>query len=596
MQPRDSYLLTSTRVERIGEPYTQKWPLLKTTQIRELENLYSRQRSALCSKFNNSNKAQSPVPTLMESAGISLAKLCIALAPDARDIWIACGPGNNGADGLVAAIELQKMGKKAYVSLITKDNFPKTPSSTTYFADIDDQLSAQQAAISAGIELHTQAPKHWDFAIDALLGIGLDARHPRPIEGLIADWLSLINTASAPVLCVDTPSGLCTDTGGMSLIACPPVMDLRPLELNSKQIRYTLTFLGLKPGLFTNDGKDFCGELWFAPLTHDGLVAHTTLDFENHNSHIYLNSAPAVTQRLHNTHKGTYADAIILGGASGMQGAAVLASTAALHMGAGRVYLCLIEDTTIHIRINPALMSRSAKDIENLHLESATVVCGCGAGTEINKYLQLVLTNASNLVLDADALNAVATETSFQDLLKARFATSMQTVLTPHPLEAARLLGITTREIQSNRIESAQKLAQLFKCTVVLKGAGSVIAEYGNAKHQSELGNTLVTGKKAGVAGRKALNSKLSQDPKLMDRITERICVNPTGCALLASAGTGDVLAGMIGALLARSGDAWSSACEAVFLHGLTAQKWNLHESFDAELLAQRVSYPRLRN
>ena len=544
------------------------WPLLSTKHIRALEVAYANQRQEQ-SKQNQSNpalgSAQAPrsQPTLMETAGLSLAKLCLALAPNARQIWIACGPGNNGGDGLVAAIELKKLGKDAYVSLCGKrlnspaiSNDPKTLKTSS----ITDHICAQQAALELGIDLHFDAPSYWDFAIDALLGIGIDQHNPRPIEGVMADWLSLINSSDSPVLCVDTPSGLCTDTGHMSLIRTQS----QEHTLNFNQKRFTLTFLGLKPGLFTGAGKDYSGEVWLDTLDwidtaqrQVSLGAHPLTD-----PVIYLNSTPRITSRAHNSHKGTYSDVVVLGGAKGMQGAAVLAATSALHMGAGRVYLCYLDESPSNIGLNPALMTRFLSDLPALILEPASFVCGCGAGKEITTHLRLVLSTSKNLVLDADALNAVAEDEQFKKLLSARSASGLHTVLTPHPLEAARLLGITTQQVQVDRVQCAKDLARVFRCAVVLKGSGTVIAQYDGLNHKH----------------------------------SERVCINPTGCALLASAGTGDVLAGMIAALLAQSADPWLSACEAVFIHGLTAQNWGVKDSFDSTLLAERVTYPRLRN
>ena len=577
---------------RIGEPFKLRWPLLRTTQIRTLESAYAGERL-------ENNKFLGKLPTLMESAGLSLAKLCLALCPNAEHIWIACGPGNNGGDGIVAAIELQKLGKKPYVSFCGKrvegasdisaphQTASRTSSSPPISAPIGDLRAAQLAALSHGIELHKVAPHYWDFAIDAFLGIGIDQKTPRPIEGVMAHWLNLLNTGDSPVLCVDAPSGLCTDTGQMSAINAQgkDTTVLPPLNLNQK--RYTLTFLGLKPGLFTGAGRDFAGDIWLEPLIEPNTRVDHTADpvkgFEGVGLTAHLNSEHPVTFRAHNSHKGTYSDVIILGGARGMQGAAVLAGTSALHMGAGRVYISLIHESEVRCRISPALMTRFAQDISKLAVESATVVCGCGGGTEIAQYLSLALEHSRNLVLDADALNAVAKNDEFKALLCGRNAGGLSTVLTPHPLEAARLLGITVAKVQANRIQSAEELARLFKCTVVLKGAGSVIAQYTplgfktNGKEQIHLN----------------CDNLESPDGYLHDT---QVCINPTGCALLATAGTGDVLAGMIGALLAQNADPWLSACEGVFIHGLTAQNWNLQDSFDAELLAARVTYPRLRN
>jgi len=571
---------------RIGEPYNFRWPLLNSAQIRKLEVTKSHERNVQNKKITELTSSHTYKtklkPTLMESAGLSLARLCLALAPQAEQIWIACGPGNNGGDGIVAALELQKLGKTAFVSVcghIPEQSVNDSSNPTDSFMPISDHSSALQAAKLMGIKLHTEAPNTWDFAIDAILGIGLDENNPRPISGVMAMWLNLINTSSAPVLSVDTPSGLFVNTGHMSKFQAHGSKELQTPQLNLYQKRYTLTFLGLKPGLFTGAGKDFAGEVWFDRLQEHSLQefsceadleysADIKSSIDGIHSHIHLNCSPTVKVRAQNTHKGTFSDVIILGGAKGMQGAAILASTAALHMGAGRVYVCFLDDSAHNYRMNPALMTRFSKDLDDFDLKSSTLVCGCGAGTSITAYLKIVLSFAQNLVLDADALNSIAADENLKLLLKKRNSSGKQTVLTPHPLEAARLLGITTQEIQSNRVKFGHELARLFECTVVLKGAGSVIAQTSLSKDRST----------------PVINSNEHES---------RIMINPTGCPLLATAGTGDVLAGMIGSLLAQNNDPWLSTCEAVFIHGQTAQEWGPTDSFDAELLAQRVTYPR---
>lgn len=533
---------------RIAPPYSGHLPLLRTTQIRKLETFFNEQRSI-----------SKPKVSLIELAGQSTARLCAAVAPSAQRVWVACGPGHNGADGLVSAIELIKMGKRPYVSLCGKRFDKNAATSSSESQAIIDHLSAQRAAQACGIVLHDEPPKEWDIAVDALLGIGINQKNERPIQGTLLNWLNLINASHKPVLCVDVPSGLCADTGCMSNALEPSGNALsRP---NPNQARYTLTFLGLKPGLFTGDGKDFAGEIWLDTLVNNAqqidLLQSAEYDIKDR---VHLNPSPVLTSRTHNTHKGSYSDVIVLGGALGMQGAAILAATSSLHMGAGRVYLCLLENLASPSNVNPALMTRAASELHTLELESSTVVCGCGGGKVIENYLEFVIGNSSSLVLDADALNAIAASQTLKELLIARHPKGRPTVLTPHPLEAARLLGITTQEVQANRIQSAQALANLFYCTVILKGAGSVIAQYCSKE------------------------------------LHARVSINPTGCPLLACAGTGDVLAGMVGALLANKGDPWASACEAVYIHGQTAQDWGVEESFDAQLLSQRITYPRKRN
>ena len=214
-----------------------------------------------------------------------------------------------------------------------------------------------------------------------------------------------------------------------------------------------------------------------------------------------------------------------------MAGAALLAARAALHAGAGRVFVGLLGCAPPSVDLTqPELMFRSP---EALDLAQQVVVCGCGGGQAIRSHLARVLSSTKRLVLDADALNAIAQDSSLQHLLKARHLRGHLTVLTPHPLEAARLLGVSTAAVQADRLSAVQRLVDGFQCTVVLKGSGSVIAAPG-------------------------------QTP----------CINSSGNALLATAGTGDVLAGMVGAYLAGGLSAFDAACSAVFAHGNKADWW----------------------
>jgi hydroxyethylthiazole kinase-like uncharacterized protein yjeF len=248
--------------------------------------------------------------------------------------------------------------------------------------------------------------------------------------------------------------------------------------------------------------------------------------------------------RLHASHKGSYGDVAVIGGAPGMAGAALLAARAALHHGAGRVFVGLLDPAAPSLDAQqPDLMLRAW---ESLDLSGMAVACGCGGGDAVRAALPRVL-RAWAAVLDADALNTVAADPQLQAGLQARGRRGGSTVLTPHPLEAARLLGTDTASVQQDRLQAARSLAARFGCVVVLKGSGTVIA---------------------------------SPDGELR--------VNPTGNARLAIAGTGDVLAGMIAARLARGGDAATAAAAAVYLHGLAADGWPAGVPLTAAALAVR--------
>lgn len=298
----------------------------------------------------------------------------------------------------------------------------------------------------------------------------------------------------------------------------------KPSQAAFNSQHHTLSLLTLKPGLFTADGRDACGQVWFNDLGVDRHPAAPNAWLQTH--------VRPQQNRAHSSHKGSYGDVIVVGGTTGMAGAAVLASLAALHGGAGRVYTGLL-DTSAHATVvatYPALMVRELDDLDYKH---ATVVCGCGGGDAVRQALPRVLSTAPHLVLDADALNALANDSQLFQLLQQRAKKALVTVLTPHPLEAARLLKLSTTEVQSDRLAAAQALADMSGCVVALKGSGTVIAE----KNRTPV-------------------------------------INYSGNAKLATAGTGDVLAGLICAQLANASDAFEATCSAVHRHGALADAW----------------------
>lgn len=458
-------------------------------------------------------QAQQALPphTLMARAGLAVARLALAVAPHAQRIWVAAGPGNNGGDGLEAALHLQRWGKDPVVSWL--GNVERAP---------DDTKIAYLNALSAGVQFVKAPPEHHDLCIDALLGIGSELREP---AGLMADWIAHINSRGTPVLAVDVPTGLQADTGA----ACATRV----------KASHTLSLLTLKPGLFTAHGRDLAGTVWLDDLQHEqeGAVAPSA----------WLAGQPAITIRAHASHKGSYGDVVVVGGATGMTGAALLAGSAALHGGAGRVFVSLLDDRSMPLDASqPELMFRH---VDTLALDSLTVVCGCGGGTAIANHLPLLLKSAKHLVMDADALNAIAQSAPLQALLCARGQQQRTTVLTPHPLEAARLLACSTAEVQGNRLECAQQLARRFACTVVLKGSGTLIAQ-------------------------------ADKTP----------VINPTGNAKLATGGTGDVLAGLIGARLAGDLNGFDAACQAVYQHGQVADLWPQDQALTASQLAKALT------
>lgn len=479
-------------------PSARRWPLHKIASTRRIEEAAT---STL------------PANTLMQRAGGAVARLAMAVAPHAQRIWIAAGPGNNGGDGLEASVHLQAAGKQVLVTWLGAASGERRAP--------DDSLHSHQRAVAAGVTIIDHAPlssQGFDFAIDALLGIGA-TRSP---SGSMAEAVARLNCKDFPVLAVDLPSGLDADTGRKLGDACV-------------RADHTLTLLTLKPGLFTASGRDQAGEVWFDTL---GLQEEARADAWL--SALTTPNAP----RLHAQHKGSFGDVAVIGGAAGMAGAALLAARAAHAAGAGRVFVEWLQNTSSGLSgvdlLHPELMMRNGwTQSEPSVLEKATVVCGCGGGDAVRDRLPRLLSLAGRLVLDADALNAVALDPQLMTLLRSRIQRSRTTVLTPHPLEAARLLGCDTAVVQSDRLAAAQAMTDLTRCTVVLKGSGTVTAAPGFTPH-----------------------------------------INGTGNGSLAGGGTGDVLAGWIGGLWAQAqrhrdedelGIAFATASRAVAEHGAAA-------------------------
>ncbi len=485
--------------------------------------------TAATRRIEHAAAAQWPAHTLMQRAGLATARLARALAPHARTFWIACGPGNNGGDGLEAAMHLRQQGLPVVVTWLG------APESAPA-----DALQSWRRAQDAGVQFASEAPADLgphDLCVDALLGIGLAPGDTRPPpQGRLLALLRQLRACPAPLLAVDLPSGLQGDTGQYAPGFAPPA------DAGLLSPRHTLSLLTLKPGLFMGAGRDAAGTVWLDDLDSHGASKPPSA---------WLAGPPTALPRLHASHKGSYGDVAVVGGEGlqarglGMGGAALLAASAALHGGAGRVLVALLGGTLdLEVR-QPELMFRH---VDALQLEQLTVVCGCGGGEAVRAVLPQVLALAPRLVLDADALNAIAGDATLAQALGDRARRAQATVLTPHPLEAARLLGTDTASVQAHRLAAAQQLAQRFGCVAVLKGSGSVIAAPG-------------------------------QPP----------CINPTGNALLATAGTGDVLAGLIGARWAASLDPQRAATEAVHAHGRAADVWPAGQALTAGALARRI-------
>lgn len=513
-----------------------------------------------------------PAHALMQRAGWAVACLALAIAPHAQSIWIACGPGNNGGDGLQAAALLKQWGKLVQVSLLA--NVESLPA---------DARAAWQTAHDAGVRFveHPPALQTTDLCIDALLGIGI---HQNKVPGVhLQGCISALQASPAPVLSIDIPSGLLADTGAWAgNVPCV-------------RANHTISLLTLKPGLFTAHGRDAAGCVWFHDLaiSNTALPADAWLQGASLASQLHTAPVSVYTPPAHNSHKGCFGDVCVIGGAQGMQGAALLAGEAALFAGAGRVYAGLLH-TQNTAWPNPCLMVHSVGEVlpSTLPWKNATVAAGCGGGKDIALYLPDLLQHSPRLVLDADAINAIAVDQNLVRLLHWRAANGHATVLTPHPLEAARLLRCTAEDVQQNRMQAAQQIATQYASMVVLKGSGSIcalpICGHGHATFSVDI-DALV---KAGLPD------------------TNLPVVNYSGNARLATAGTGDVLTGCIAAYWAQMHaeqqharanataaawqTGWRACCTAVHAHGDIASQWNAaaRGALTAQKLAQSLHRP----
>jgi hydroxyethylthiazole kinase-like uncharacterized protein yjeF len=440
---------------------------------------------------------------LMENAGLAVADLVAARHPAETTVTVVAGPGNNGGDAWVAAAQLRETFSRVAVLDV---------------AGAPPRAAEARAARSRFEAAGGQVVRAWpagsrpSLVVDGLLGIGL----ARDVDAAMAEVIGRINAAGAPVLAIDVPSGLDAETGCVRGCAV--------------HATHTLTFIACKPGLHTHDGLDHCGSVECDDLGLRGEVMARARG----NLLTLAQTRGWLAPRAANSHKGDFGSLGIIGGNRGMVGAALLAGRAALFTGAGKVFMGLLSNEAPSVdALHPELMMQPVDDA----LTAGVIVAGPGAGqspsaTSVSMFERSVLpaaiAQAKPLVLDADALNAIA----FSDALGKSVAErrSAATILTPHPAEAGRLLGCDTATVQSDRVYSARELARRFNAHVVLKGAGSVCAF---------------------PDGRWAINA--------------------TGNPGLASGGSGDVLAGMIGALLCQGLAAAQALQLAVCLHGAAA-------------------------
>jgi len=434
-----------------------------------------------------------PSYELMTRAGHATLDALRAHWPRVQSLTVLCGPGNNGGDGYVVARVAKAVGLRARAIALAD------PAGLT-----GDARRACDDFIAAGgrCEPWTPAALDGEVIVDALYGTGL----AREVTGDAARLIDAANASRRPIVAVDIPSGLHADSGSVLGTATRAAL--------------TVTFIGRKVGQHLGAGPEHCGRIVFDALevpgaTYAGMAPVARLLDER-------DVLQVLPRRRRAAHKGDHGHVLVIGGGPGMPGAARLAGEAALRAGAGLVTLAVHPDNVGSAAARPELMCVAARSVDEIAgpLSRATVVAigpGLGQDEWARSLLEAAIASGRPLVADADALNLVAAAPRALD----------RWVLTPHPGEAARLLGRSSAEVQSDRLQAVRELQERYRGTIVLKGAGSIVA---------------------GPAG---------TTPAICDR----------GNPGMAAAGMGDVLTGIIAGVAAQCGDLDQAARAGVLVH-----------------------------
>ncbi len=430
---------------------------------------------------------------LMSRAGHEVFQCLQEHCPEALSVAVFCGSGNNAGDGYIIAGLALDAGLKVCVYALVEPEKLK-----------GDALAAYRNYSAAGggfLPFQAGQTVNADVLVDALLGTGLD----RPVTGLYAEAIQAINDQKSPVIAVDIPSGLDADTG--SAMGC------------AVKAACTVTFIGLKQGLFTGQAAEYCGEICYASLA---VPDQAFAEIKAAATRVVKVKLPP---RKRYVHKGDCGHVLIVGGDKGYSGAARLAGEAALRVGAGLVSVATRAEHAGLINLNrPELMSHgveTAAELAPLLAKADVVVVGPGLGQSAwaEALFKAAINSAKPMIIDADGLNLLARA----PIEKPGW------IITPHPGEAARLLNCTIADIQQDRFAAAFALQANYGGVAILKGAGTLIA--------SELG----------------------------------LAISTTGNPGMASGGMGDVLAGVLAGLLAQGLSLQDAAQQGVYNHGLAA-------------------------
>jgi ADP-dependent NAD(P)H-hydrate dehydratase / NAD(P)H-hydrate epimerase len=454
-----------------------------------------------------------PGRTLMETAGRAVADACDARLEPGSRVVVACGPGNNGGDGFVTAHALAARGHGVQVFAFADPSHLKEDARAA-LATIEKAAECSVAVVTDARSLvdFATAAASADLVVDALFGVGLD----KEVRGIVGDAIGIINEKARQVVAVDIPSGVDANTGAVLGRAV--------------EAHVTVTFGFAKRGHYLFPGAELCGEIVVADIGIPQKLA-AKLGVASHVLH-RSDIPDMLPKRRADAHKGHFGTVVVVGGSQETPGAAMLAAQAALRSGAGLVRLAADQQTLGLLRaVTPDVMLLARAEGEEPGawaarlLEVATaLVVGPGWSTTASRYADLAALFERAMVpvcLDADALNILAEHPDLWSKLRA------PTIITPHPKEMSRLTRRGVTDVQRDRLAAALELAAARNCIVVLKGAGTVIADPGGEAAIAAVGNPG-----------------------------------------MATGGTGDVLAGLIGGLLAQGLDPRSAARLGVLAHG----------------------------
>jgi len=482
-----------------------------------------------------------PGLVLMENAGRELAdvilrELASFACPRGR-VAIIAGKGNNGGDGFVAARHLVNSGARAVVYLLARPGELKGDAAAN--ARVWSKMGGETVPVLSmkALARHAASIERACVVVDAVFGTGLT----KSVKGFYSEAIDFINSlAKASVISVDIPSGIDATTG--QVLGCAVMADI------------TATMAMNKVGLCQWPGRGYAGRVEVVDigvpgsLTQDASIKWNLIDD--------CTAGGFLAPRQEDAHKGTCGHLVVAGGSVGKSGAAYMAATGAMRAGAGLVTLAVpealnpvMEEKTTEVMTAPMeqgpdgrLCAEAYPSLKRLMDGKSVLVFGPGVGCDdsVAALLEKVLKESVvPVVIDADGLNCLVGR-----LVRVKRA-KCPVVLTPHPGEMARLLGVSVADVQADRVGAAEALCKKTGAVVILKGAGTVVASPGG-----------------------------------------QVYINPTGTSALATAGTGDVLSGMIGGLLSQGLDALAASIAAVYVHGLAAERWTEANGGDTGMMA----------